>query len=387
MALVVLLAAAALPIAVSAVKLADVRSGVDDDRVVTVWASLTGAAYESDEARDRWVERARDALLRDPRVERVSRVGGLRRWRSGATVWSDTLWTDAEARWLPGRRSFRVAEHVVSDDYFAAVGLPLVAGRLLDGSERAGGEPAAVLSAEAARRLFPATSPLGRRYRRGAEGPWLRVVGVVGDQTGIWGDWTGTTAAPDPRVYVSERQATTSAVELHVRVRQATPELLRDVRRAVERVDLTQGVGRVRPLADEFAQSRVERRWIAAVLGGGALVTVLLSTMGVVGLVSYYTAARLPELALRVALGAPARRVAWLVARGTLRSVAIGIALGALALTVVEDGVRRFLYETSIGDPVVLALVALTTLVVAAAALVVPLRRLRRMSPQELLRR
>ena len=112
----------------------------------------------------------------------------------------------------------------------------------------------------------------------------------------------------------------------------------------------------------------------------------MLALTGTFGLVTYYTAARLREIAPRVALGARAGSVAWLVARRTLRSVAVGLAIGALFLSLAQRAVERFAYETSVWGPTVLATIAAMVGVVAAAAVLVPLRRVRRLSRQEPLR-
>jgi ABC-type antimicrobial peptide transport system permease subunit len=170
------------------------------------------------------------------------------------------------------------------------------------------------------------------------------------------------------------------------RVGTITPALLHDVQATVSGVDPSQSVEHVRPLIDVFRGKVVERRWMAIVLGSGVVVAVLLAAIGTFGLVTYYTTARLRELALRVALGAPVAAVVWLVARRTLRSVAVGLGVGALSLGIMERGVRRFAYGTSVWDPSALALIAAMVGVVAAAAVLVPLRRVRGLAPQELLR-
>ncbi|HEU4629966.1 MAG TPA: ABC transporter permease [Gemmatimonadaceae bacterium] len=387
-AVVVVLAAGAVPIAVSAAKLADVSSGLDDDRVLQVSVHLTGDRYAADSVRDRYAMRVRELLASDPRVEGVARVDGSWHWRAEAAGWSDSIYTDAEPGPLPRSRvaPWRASTDVVSRGYFDVVGLRLVAGRDFDAGLRAGDERVAVLATETARRLFPDGPAVGHRFRWGSTGPWVRVVGVAEDERAIFADWGGTTAERRQVIYLSERQAAPQQMRFYVRARQVTPELRRDVRQAVAGVDPTQPVQDVRLLAEEFAEPRLQRQWLAIVLGSGAVVTVLLAMTGVFGLVSYYTTARLPELALRVALGAPARAVVWLVARGTIRSVAIGAACGALFVGIVQRVLTRFLYETSAVDPVVLAGIALLVTIVVAVAVAVPLRRMRRLAPQELLR-
>jgi predicted permease len=385
-AIVVCLAAAALPIAISALNLAGVESGVAADRIVKVDVRLTGARYDSVEARDAYSSGVLRALRAEHGVAAAALVGGPGEWRALPGRSSDTIYTDASADPLPRSRRFRVWTSVVSTDYFTATGLPVLAGRTFDAGLAAGGERVAVLAAETARRLWPGQPAVGRRFRHGADGEWVTVIGVVGDRTGIWSEWTGTTAGPDPIVYVSDQQAVAINVSFYARAVQVTPSFIGDVRSAVERVDATQPVARARLLAEEFSSARIERQWIAVVLGSGAVAAVLLSIIGVVGLVSYYTTARLPELALRIALGAPLRRVVWLVARNTLRSVGFGLLGGALTLAFVQDGIRRFTYDTSTTAPVTLLLIAGVVMLVALVALAVPLSRLRRLSPQQLLR-
>lgn len=385
-AVVVILAAAALPIAVSALKLADVQTGIAADRIVRVDVTMAGVAYATDTARQAYAARVRHTLAANPQVAGVARVGSLQSWRAGPRTWSDTIYTDASAEPVPPSRTRRLWEDVVSAEYFAVTGLPRMAGRTFEPSADAAGERVAVIAAETARQLWPGETSVGRRFRRGANGPWVRVVGVVGDETMIWEDWSGTTAEPAVKIYYLDEQATPGGMSFYVRARQPSAAFAQTVRAAVEAVDLTQPVAEARLLADAFAIPRVQRQWIAVVLASGAVAAVLLAITGVVGLVSYYTAARLPELALRMALGAPLRAEAWLVAEGTLRSIMIGLACGALTLTIIQDGVRRFTFETSTSTPTVLLLIAVVVLTVAAVAIAVPLRRLARLSPHEVLR-
>lgn len=385
-AVVVILAAASVPVAVSAVKLADADSGRDDDRVVEVEMALIGARYGAPEARDAYARRVHQALAADGRVEAVARIGPYGQWRASPAAWSDSVFTDAEAAPLPWRRRWRLGTTVVSDDYFSVVGLDLTAGHGFEAALRETDEPVAVLAAQAARQLFPRQSPVGRRFRRGTEGPWVRVIGVVEDDRGIYEDWGGTTLEPNPTIYLSERQAVGQRMTFRIRTATITPALLHDVRATVASMDPSQSVGRVRPLTDAFRATVVERRWMAIVLGSGAMVAVLLALTGTFGLVTYYTTARLREMALRVALGAPVGAVVWLVARRTLRSVGVGLGFGSLTLGFMQGGMKRFAYETSLRDPSVLALIAAMVGIVAAAAILVPLRRVRRLAPQELLR-
>ena len=277
-------------------------------------------------------------------------------------------------------------EQVVSDGYFDVMGLQRIAGTEFPSGLNEDGEPVAVLSAAVARLFWPDAPAIGRHFRRGTVGPWTRVIGVVEDELGIYQDWGGTTAQPHLYVYRSDRQIPAQQMTIIVRARQLTPEFLRDLRLAVEQVDPTQSVTKVRTRAEIFAQPQMQRKWLAIVLGSGAVVTMLLAMTGVFGLVSYYTTARLPELALRVALGAPTRTVVWLVTRGTLRSLVIGVFVGSLFLAWIQRFVERFAFATSAFDPMVLGVVVLLVLTVAAMALIVPLRRLHRLAPQELLR-
>ncbi|MHB1222645.1 MAG: ABC transporter permease [Gemmatimonadaceae bacterium] len=384
-ALVVILAAATAPIAVSARNLAAVQSGVDDDRVVQVEVHLAGTRYADGAARGDYFEAVRRRLEADPRVEGVARVGA-RDWADAAVPWSDSVYTDASPEPLPWLATRMLSDRVVSDGYFDVVGLERIAGAGFPAGLGEDGEAVAVLSAAVARLFWPDAPAIGRRFRRGTVGPWTRVVGVVEDEVGIYEDWGGTTAQPHLYVYRSDRQIPAQGMTFLVRAGRMTSDLPRDLRQVVEQVDATQSVTEIRTRAEIFAQPRLERKWLAIVLGSGAVVTVLLAMTGVFGLVSYYTTARLPELALRVALGAPTRTVVWLVTRGTLRSLSIGVLVGALFLSWVQRFVERFAFATSAFDPMVLGVVVLLVLTVAAMAVTVPLRRVQRLAPQELLR-
>src|SRR5690606_14573705 len=128
--------------------LADVGSGIADDRILKVDVSLTGTAYETEEARDGYATRVLDALQVQASVAAAARVGNLLEWRTHAGSWVDTIYTDASPAPLSRRLVFRTSESVVSANYFAATGLPLIAGQTFDAGLAAGGEPVAVLAAE-----------------------------------------------------------------------------------------------------------------------------------------------------------------------------------------------------------------------------------------------
>jgi len=384
-AVAAVLAASTFPIALSAYKLADVRSERDDEQVLEVNVSLAGAHYDSAAARADYARQVMERLATDPRVEGISRIGSPAMGQFSAGM-MDSIYTDAGPDPLPWLHTRAFSNDVVSDNYLDVVGLDLVAGAGFTVALTPDQERQAVVSAEVARRLWPDESPLGRQFRRGTTGEWTRVIGIAEDDIGIYAERWGTSAEPNQRIYYSDRQVEAQGMTFHVRLRHVTPEAIHAVRSAIEQVDPAQAIGRVRTLAEQFAQPRLERQWLAIIIGSGAVTTVLLAMMGVFGLVTYYTTARLPELALRLTWGAQPRAAAWLVARRTLRSVAIGVGVAVLLLTFVQRFVERFAFETSAYDPLVLGGVALLVGLVALTSLLVPLRRLQRMSPHELLR-
>jgi predicted permease len=281
-------------------------------------------------------------------------------------------------------RSVRWADNaLVSDDYFRAMGIPLLRGRTFGPEDRPDSTVSAVVNDSMARRYWPNGDALGRRLMWG--GRTLTIVGIAGDvhvealDTGV-----------NPTIYTSvfqvESGATRSAVFV---VRAAAADratLATQVRDVVSSVDRGIPVFDIRPMSEIVSRSLDARRFALSMLSAFSLLALALAVIGLYGLLSYAVTQRTAELGVRLALGATPRQVLHLVASDGLRLTAMGILIGGCAGAVVARSMSHLLYGITAYDPATYGGAVLLLLVVATLATVVPARRASRVDPVSALR-
>jgi predicted permease len=279
-----------------------------------------------------------------------------------------------------------LAAQGVTPGYFETLRIPLIEGRLFSEQERADGAPVAIINQRLARLHIPQGNALGQRIRLGgadAEQPWRTIVGVAGDtRHPAWFELT----VPTLDVYVPLGETASRSVEFLVRTAadsNAWPGLLRA---AVWEIDPQQPVPSLRPM-EQILHREAQPWWAMAVLlglfAGGAL---LLGAIGLYGVMSYLVSQRVPEIGVRMALGASSENVVRLVVRHGMKLALAGAALGVVgsfALTRVLEGL---LYNVPPADPLSLAAACVVLLGVAWLAALLPARRAARVDPLTALR-
>jgi putative ABC transport system permease protein len=268
--------------------------------------------------------------------------------------------------------------------------MPLREGRALrdDDSERA---PLVVVVNEAmARRLWPGERPLGQRIRflndadYGGRERWHEVVGVVGDVKS-----RSLAADEEPAVYVSFAQRVlpfVRGVSLVLRTSVPPESLLPAVRRALVSVDPDLPVFEARGLEKVVARSVAGRRFNALLLEGFAVLALVLSAIGVYGVLSEAVGRRTREIGIRMALGAQRAEVLRLVLREGMALVLAGLGLGLPASLLLSRTLRGFLFGIAPGDPQTLAAVSLLLFAAALLAAYLPARRATQVEPVTALR-
>jgi len=271
-----------------------------------------------------------------------------------------------------------------SAGYFAAMGIPLLRGRLFGPGDGPEAPPAAVISQSLAQKYFPREDPVGRRIQFGnmdGDKRLLEIVGVVGDVRE-----RGLDAAPSRTVYANAFQRPQSPSLLIVaRAQGDAAALVPAMREAVKSLDLEVPVT-FRPLEQVYSSSLDQRRFSLVIFGVFAVGGLLLAGLGLYGVVAYTVRQRTHEIGIRMALGARGRDIIRQVLRRGMTLAGAGILLGfgaALALTRV---LGSLLYEVSANDPTTFACVALLLGFVALAACFVPARRASKVEPMEALR-
>ena len=225
---------------------------------------------------------------------------------------------------------------------------------------------------------------MGKRIKLGSKQPLMEIVGVVGnaDQGLVVKMVKGQLG----QVYVPVAQAPKPAMTLVVRTAGEPLGLVSGVRSAVRSVDIDQPVFGVQTLDEAQAATRASQRLAAMLIGGFAVVGLLLATIGISGIVAYNAAQRTREFGIRVALGAQPMDVLRIVVRQALLLSAAGAALGLTGGLLLARAMCSLLYGVGASDPVTFVGVVVLFTLVAAAASWLPARRAVRMSPLTALR-
>ncbi len=382
LALTLALLAGAGLLAKSVARLQAVDVGFRPAGALRAQVYLPGARYDAPAARSAYV---RDAAARLAALPGVAAVGAADilpltgGYSSGAVVPEGGA---AGAELHAHRRG-------VTAGYFAAVGLPLVAGRGLTPAEAADTAGAAVVVSEAlARRAWPGRAALGRRLALGA-GPDARrytVVGVARDARLRLAD------APDHELYLPHAASGWRSVNLVVRVRGGAGAdaralaALPAVRAALRGVDPGAPVEALEPVTATVRAATADQRLWGGLFGAFAAAALALATVGVYGVVAYQASRRTRELGVRVALGARPGDVRRLVVGAGARLAGLGVALGLALAAAVTRALAGSLYGVSPTDPAVLAAVAAALGGAALLASWLPARRAARVAPTEALR-
>lgn len=273
---------------------------------------------------------------------------------------------------------------VVTPGYFKALRIGLVRGRLLEESDRQGGELVAVINETAVREIFAGEEPLGRRVSLGpANAPQRTIVGVVNDvQHG------GLDAEMFPQVYVPHAQWAWAETGLAVVVRTSgdPAALARPVRDVVRSVDAMQPVTNMRPYRDVVAASVGTRRFAATLLTVFAATTIVMAMVGLYGSLGVMVSQRRRELGVRLALGATASRVRQLVLANGLQPVAIGLVAGAVLAAATVGALESLLYRIRPLDAVTFLGAAAALAACAVVACLIPASRAARIDPATTLR-
>jgi predicted permease len=349
--------------------------GFDIAHVVTVEAD-TRSAQLSLEDRDAFYRAAVRRLKTIPQVTAVSAAVVV---PLSMEVNVNSLQVDG----LETARNVTVRTNWILPDYFRVMRIPLRTGREFDEADAHAPARAVIVNETFARQLFPGSSVLGRRVRRpapqGQELPWAEIVGVVADSRYMTlGEETR------PQVYWLLGPQIGSAT-IHARSEGDAGALARALQSVLAGVDARVRV-RVRPLQDVMAVALFPAKVAATLLAALGLVGWALTVAGVYGLVAYSVARRIPEIGLRVALGATSASVMRLLLRDGLVLTAVGVTAGLVVAGAATPLLAALLAGVAPRDLTSFSVVAAGLLVTALAASYTPARRGTRLSPSEALR-
>ncbi|HTD61947.1 MAG TPA: ABC transporter permease [Gemmatimonadaceae bacterium] len=350
-----------------------VRVGFAPDHVLTARLRTVGQRYDSAAMINRYYDGVLDAVARTPGVVAVGAIQLLP---------MEDHWTTAvriEGQPVDEGRLPDAGFMAIRGEYFAAMRIPLLAGRTFDASNRPADSNTVIVNDAAAKRFFPKGDALGERIRIGPDphGSWLTIIGIVGDVRDEALD-----VPAKPALFLNHRQNTwLSSLAIVVRTSGDPAVVVPALRRAVKAMDPTLAVRDVRSLDDVVAASLAPRRLALGLASSFAAVALLLAALGIYGVLAYTVAARTRELGVRLALGATPHGVLLLVVRQGTVWAALGLALGVGGAIAFGRLLAGMLYGVGPTDAATYVLVVLTVLAVVGVACLVPARRATRVDP------
>ncbi|HTM43292.1 MAG TPA: ABC transporter permease, partial [Terriglobales bacterium] len=272
---------------------------------------------------------------------------------------------------------------LVSEGYFQAMGIPLLRGRGFREQDTASTPLVAVINQTLARTYFSGTDPVGKRLLWGDRAPFT-IVGVAGDVK-----FSALDADVAPMIYMSNFQVS-SGVSRHavfvVRTAGDPASLASAASQTIWSVDKDLPVFGVITMNEVLAASVAQRRFSMSLLGGFAVLALLMAAIGLYGVLSYSVSQRMHEMGLRMALGANARDLMRLVVGQGMRVVLAGVIAGLLASFAATRLLSGMLFGVSPLDPFTFATVAVVLVAAALLASFVPARRATRVDPMVALR-
>lgn len=376
LALVVLVAAGLL--AKGLVRMYSRDLGFDPQGLVTARVLLSDSRYSDGKRADEFARRVLAQVRMLPGVQAAA-TSAFPPYGGDSSAMPYAI--EGRAVPAPAERPFALLD-IVSPEYFATMGIPLLRGRAFSDQDRADSPPVVIINQAMVRRQWPGQDPLGQRIRYGANlDRTATVVGVAGDTAG-----QDDLDQRRPLIYFPSRQRPSQGMSLILRTRALSPELGVGIRRAVRTVDHAQAVLRLAAMRELMTERRAPYVIVGQVTTFFAVLSLFLAALGIYGVMAYSVAARKQEFGIRLALGAAGRDLASLVIGQGLKLTAIGLALGLAAAFGVTRLMSSILYQVSPTDAATFTLISVLLVVVAGLACYLPARRAARIEPTRALR-
>ena len=359
-------------------RLANVDPGFRPQGVLTVPVGLPDRTYPTAERQAAFIREAVARASRLPGVEAAAAMSATPLGGGGSATRFRVLDRPVPPRGEEPSTNVRI----VTPGLFRTLAIPLLAGRDFDERDVAGRPAVVVVSRGLAREFWPDKNPLGQRVSLSWDG-WTEaeVVGVVGNVR------FNTLDRDMPRVmYWPQAQLANAFMALLVRTSGPPLSLVPAMRQELAALDRDLPPGRFRTLDEVAAGSLDQPRFLLRLLAAFALVALALAAVGVYGVMSYTVGERIPEVGVRLAIGASPGDIVRLILGEGLALGAAGIAIGLVLTAAGAGALGTLLYEVPPRDPVSLAAVAALLLLATLAAAWLPARRAARTDPLKALR-
>jgi predicted permease len=363
-------------------KMREVHLGFRPDNTLAALYVLPHQQYRMQPAIDHFTKTLLNDLGQLPGVDAVGITSFL---PVAGNNW-DTDFTIEGYVHAKGAGMDRAAASLVEGDPFEALGIRVLRGRVFTESDTADSQLVAIVNRKMAEHYWPGEDPIGKRLRRGlpeTSTPWMTVVGEVDDvklgsrdaETApqVYQPVTQTVATEGVLASVGELSAADGWIVLRSRT---APEQMQDtLRAAMQKIDPQLPLYHMQTMEHAISTSEAPRRFNTVLISSFAIAAVLLSVLGIYGVIAFSVALRQQEMAVRMALGCQRSGVVLLILISGARLAVVGCGLGLLGALATSRLLRSFLFQVSAFDPGVLAFSAVAMLLLTLAASALPARR------------
>ncbi|PYP84516.1 MAG: hypothetical protein DMG65_22340 [Candidatus Angelobacter sp. Gp1-AA117] len=361
----------------SLVRLLHVDTGFRTDHLLTADLNLPASRKsQSDAAQELFAQQLLEALRGRKEFTHVA-------LSDSTTLTGNMRVASVEAGMLNGHnKAETVGLRSVSPDFFETFGIPVLAGRTFNDHDIAGATRVAIVNKAMADYYWPGENVLGRDMRLGdEETDHYQIVGVVGNVRDV-----NLSVEPRTQIYLAFSQS--PSPEIHLVARSSTEPLdfVPALRQAVWSVDKNQPVTHIQTLEQVIAKSTADRRLRTLLIGAFATLGLILTLIGIYGVISYSVSQRIQEIGIRLALGAQPKTVLLQVLGQGFKLALIGAVLGLMGSLLLMRLLANQLFGVKPSDPATLLAVMLLMLAVAVAASYVPARRATKVDPMVALR-
>jgi len=358
-------------------RLGSVPSGVRSEHLLTARLGLPGNTYPNSEKVIAFFDQFLTRLRALPGVESASMIAPLP--LSGTNYGS---WVDIEEKPLPQGQRPTEPSRLIATDYFQTMGIPVREGRTFDERDRYDSTPVIIVNERFAARYFPGRSAIGKRimpsWSADNNGPKMReIVGVVGNVK-----FRSLDNADRPEMYLPQNQIPLNITWLVVRTNVSNPAAITaSLRRELAALDSSIPLTNIRPFDDYVSRSLARPRFNALLLSIFAGTALLLTAIGIYGVMAYSVAQRTTEIGIRIALGAGKNSIFRLIVGQAMTIVAISLVAGIVGAFAATRLLNSLLFGVGASDPGTFVGIVLLVSAVAFIAAWIPARRATRVDP------
>ena len=352
-------------------------AGIETDHRLTFRLGLPGARYRGSEAAARFYAELEARLAAEPMIQAAG--GTMLPPLTGLDGRRGVVIENREVG--PDDGPTRAHPRVVTSNYIQAAGATIREGRGFLPTDIESSLQVAIVNDTMAKRYWPGASPLGKRVRFTDQEIWREVVGIIGDVK----HW-GLDAPVNPELYLPSTQFPTFAMTWVLKTNGDPLALIPIAQRHVRELDANLPLFQVRTMEEVAAKSVERRKWTMTLLAYFAVLALVLAAAGIYGVMAHLVSLRVPEIGVRLTLGAkPSSVMRQILGEGAMQA-GIGLVIGLGGSLALMRGMRTILFGIEPTDPITLASVGVSLMFVALLAVAIPAVRAMRIDPIAALR-